>query len=66
MRSCVTPATPSSRRTLSATSVENGCPTTLEMMNCEVSDFSRAASVLAIARFQGKHVAGIAAKLAAK
>ena len=39
LRSSVTPETPSMRRTSSATSVENGWPTTLEMMNCEVSDF---------------------------
>ena len=47
LRSWVTPETPSRRRTCSATSVENGWPTTLEMMNCEVSDLPMAASVLA-------------------
>ena len=47
LRSWVTPETPSRRRTCSATSVENGCWTTLEMMNCEVRVLPMAASVLA-------------------
>ena len=47
LRSWVTPATPSSLRIWSATSGENGWPTTLDTMNCEVSVLPIAASVLA-------------------
>ena len=47
LRSSVTPETPSRPLIWSATSGENGWPTTLETMNCEVSDLPMAASVLA-------------------
>ena len=61
LRSSVTPATPSRRRICSATSVENGWPTTLETMNCEVSVLPMAASVLADAELPKIDIIAISA-----